>query len=751
MYSMLKEQIGDHYSKLTEESVDKTLMSYAHAVRDRIYREMDKYHKEEKHPALLKSRIHTLMAEYFEPKIFSLSPFFFEMSLRDRFSWGLFELTPARWLRERLYQEVNNEHPLARFLENETAIYFQSGVGPCACHDTLDTDHHTLGYTMLFEEGIDGLLLRIRNTAEKETDKDKLAFLKAMEESCKALCRIAERFSDKAAEMLREERTPEEKKYLTMIRDTAGRIPKSPPSTFYEGLAMILFTREVIATLENIGISQLGHVDRLLKKLYLDDIASGRLTETEARDLIARWMLYTDVKFDVEHSDWPEASTCIQLGGCDENGNVVYNELTRLFIEEHKKAGLINPKLNCRYSDSSPDEYLKLIGKALIEGHNNFVLINDNIIVPGLVRNGVDIKDARKFVSGGCQETMIEGGGHTEGAGVYVSVPGLLDIFMRPDERFPLIPGIKESKTFEEFYSEFFASVKSYLTFVFEQRNVRQSFHKVWHYCPMFSATQYGCIERGTDYSFGGAKYNFSTVALVGLGTTVDSLIAVKKLVYEKKAVSLSKLKEILAANWQGYEELRREALSLPKYCNGSDEADALAGRLLDAIADMIASNKNERGGNYIPSLFVYYYFEYFAERLRATPDGRRSGDLISMGCGPSRTFTDPDITKPLVTMSKVDFTACRGGSAVLDIQLPLSNELTPEIFLSLVRACGELRCPTLQPNAVSPEELIDAKKNPERHKNLIVRISGLSAYFTALTPKVQDEIIERTVYNVQR
>ena len=174
-----------------------------------------------------------------------------------------------------------------------------------------------------------------------------------------------------------------------------------------------------------------------------------------------------------------------------------------------------------------------------------------------------------------------------------------------------------------------------------------------------------------------------------------------------------------------------------------------MARDLLNELAEFVSKTKNERGGSYIPSLFVYYYFEKFSGSLRATPDGRKNGDLLSMGCGPSRTFTDSDLTKPLRSMKKIDVTACRGGSAVLDMQFPLSKNLTPDIFAALMHICADLKCPTLQPNAVSPKELLDAKTNPDKHRNLIVRISGLSAYFTALTPQVQDEIIERTVYNV--
>ena len=142
---------------------------------------------------------------------------------------------------------------------------------------------------------------------------------------------------------------------------------------------MLIFMREVVAHMENIGISQFGHVDRLPGSLYENDLKNGNITEEEARKLISIWMMQTDIKYDLEHNSWPETSTCIQLGGCDKNGKPVFNQVTKMFIEEHYNNKLVNPKLNCRYYADSPEEYLKIIGRAVLSGYNNFALINDDV------------------------------------------------------------------------------------------------------------------------------------------------------------------------------------------------------------------------------------------------------------------------------------------------------------------------------------------------------------------------------------
>jgi len=720
------------------------------AIREKITKGMDAFvHQHPDVPSvLMKSHLHTLMAEHFEPVIFDENPFFFEMGLREAASWGLSDLCPAGYVRAHREKAIHREHPiLLRLEEIANRVYDMDTLGLCQAQNTFDGDHHTLGYTDLFRLGVKGLAEKAEAAAAGFTG-DEAAFCQAAAESCRALIRIAGKFGEKAARLLEQAKTDNARKYLRMMAETASRVPARPPQTFLEGLSMLLFTREAVATLEGIGISQLGHVDRLLGPLYENDVAQGRLTREEAAELIDIWMLHTDIKFDLENTSWPETSTCIQLGGCDENGDPVYNAVTRLFIEEHHRLKLVNPKLNCRYNAQSPAAYLETAGKAILAGHNNFVLINDAVILQGLMNSGVGEADARLYVIGGCQETMIEGCGHTEGVAFYASMPRVMDLFLRPEkDSAAFVPVFEKADSFEDFERQFLAAMDHFFSIVIDQRNMRQHLVRDALVCPLFSATQKGCIESGRDYTCGGARYNFSTISLTGLGTVADSLFAIKKLVYEDKACTMQEMRSALEANWKGWEQLRQRALSLPKYGHNKPEADELANDFLRRLAARLSRRKNERGGMHIPSLFVYYHFESFARVLRATPDGRHDFDLISPGAAPSQLQSIRDVTEPVKSMQRIDFTACGGGSCVLDVKLPLSNHMTPALFASFIQACGAYGCPTLQPNVVSQEELLDARVHPEKHRQLIVRICGLSAYFVALTPTVQEEIIARNLY----
>ncbi len=756
MYTALKNEMTAYYRKMDMRPwmtfADAAVEEKFRAEYERIFAEMDAFYAENPSTPtpLLKSKLHSLMAEYCEPIIFKETPFFFELFYNHSRSRGLNKNTPACWLVQRKNAELERLHPEYAEMTARYLPYFDRETNNvCSHYDTFDHDHNTLDYTELLKVGIGGIRAEAQQRlSELQEGSAEHNFCRAVVESCDAVITIAHKFADKAETLLGGDLTDTQRENLALIAKTARKIPENAPETFYEGLAMLLFIREVTPTLENVAISQFGHVDRLLIGLYERDVAAGRITETDARRLITQFMLHTDVKFDVENNKWPESSACIQLGGCDEDGEHIFNDLTRMFIEEHHREKLLNPKLNCRYSASSPEEYLKLIGKALIRGHNNFALFNDDIVIPSLVDSGVAIEDARKYVNGGCQEMMLEGFGHTEGTAFYISLLRFFDVFLSGDDTADIIEPIANADTFEELYSEFIASFKRFYDEIIDQRNFRQSFYKKATSTPLFSAMQSGCIKSGRDYTDGGAKYNFATVALAGFANLVDSLYSIKSLVYDDERISLDGFRAILEKNWKGHEEFRREVVRLPKYAQNDGAVDALANRLFSDIATIIKSRKNERGGIYLPSVFVYSFNRTFAPCLRATPDGRYDFDYLGNGCGPSFVKPLSDLTAPINSMKNVDFGVCGGAVAVLDVMLPASASFDEDNFAAFMRAVAMSGCVTLQPNVLSKDELIDAKAHPERHPNLFVRVCGLSVYFTALAPDVQDEIISRNFYN---
>lgn len=266
--------------------------------------------------------------------------------------------------------------------------------------------------------------------------------------------------------------------------------------------------------------------------------------------------------------------------------------------------------------------------------------------------------------------------------------------------------------------------------------------------CPVFSASLAGCIENARDYKSGGAKYNPSGITLIGLGDIVNSLIAIKYLVFESHLLSLEELRNIIDNNWENNELLRKQAQSLPRYGHGIEEEDNLAAQFATEIAAYIRTLPNERGEHFQPCFFVYNSYKTFGTKTGATPDGRIAGDLLSQGIAPHREHAPQSLTDVIRTMDKIDFTDYP-GNAVLDLQLPAGGKIPPEMLASFCRVAASAGVPTLQFNCVDVKTLQEAQINPEAYSHILVRFSGLSVVFVKLEKSFQDEIISRAMYAV--
>ena len=747
----LQDEMESHFRTLRSEDPDAP---YRRRVQV-IWKEMDHFAEENPdcNANILKAHLHEVIAEQFEPVIFRRSPFYFEMGLRSAYNWGV-GMSPCvgEWMRSR--RATSHGDP-----EAEKNLDYFCELQICSSQ-VFDEDHHCLGYTRLLKEGVTGIMKRIDQRRAGAADKDQVCFLDAAERSCHAVLRIAERFSERAEEMLACEQDPQAKRFLKMIAATARRVPAYPPQSFYEGLAALWFLREVSATLEGVGISVIGHPDRQLIELYRSDLKKGRIDEQEACDLIARWLLTTDIRFNVREKSWPETSTCMALGGCDEEGFPVFNELTRMILDVHHELGLLNPKPNCRFSSDAPQEYLDLMSRQVLQGHNVIAFHNDDALIPALLRHGRSERDARLYVNGGCQETMVEGVEHSAGAFYYFNIPRVLDICLLGDLQKvcadgyaeqaarAIPPVVEDVPDFETFYERIISALKTTMSAAAQWRKIGASRWDEINPCPFYSSSIDGCIENARDYSAGAAKYNDSTICLVGFATMVDSLYAMRVAVFEEHWVGLPELRQTLARNWEGAADLRARMIALPGFGHGHRDVDALAARLSGDLAAIARSLENERGAHFQSSLFVYYAFVRMGLATRATPDGRRNGDPLSQGAGPGRMNPPHSPTDIANSLSRVDFLD-HPGNAVIDIQLPMGSEIEPQVLSAAVRTFALMGTPTVQFNCVSMDELKDAQVHPERHRDLQVRICGLSAYFVTLDRATQDEIIDRSVMGV--
>lgn len=727
------------------------------SVRDRIYDEIEEYRSSNPDLpfVLYKAKLYEIIAENFVPKIFCDCPFYFEMGLKNSKNLGGgLEGYPSMWGADMSVRKSRNLDFIKRLGyagegENEKD-YLGVAFGP-----VFDEDHHCPGYTKVFEKGLSGIIEDIdKLLPDTEKDSEEYNFRCAAKRGLLALIRVGERFAEEAERLLPYASDLEERVCLLMIADTARIVPKNPPRNFYQGLCTLLFLYEVIDSFEGLGMSVLGHIDRLIAPLYEADLKSGAITKKEAEELLSIWLSIEDIKCGAKNDPWSDISCTLELGGCDSSGKAVFNQVTEMVIRIHEKMNLINPKLNCRVSGDSPEEYLRMISSSILGGHNVFALLNDDVIIPALVNSGKIITDARLYVNGGCQETITEGCEHSAGVMFYFSLPRVLELSLRPEaikdcpEKLlcALPEKIENATDFEDFYSKFLENMKRLLKYSTE---VRKPYGSIWqksHPSPIFSSTLKGCIECGRDYTAAGARYNVATACCIGFSTLSDSLFAIKRGVFEEKMFSLEELKIALEDNYLGHEELRQRLISYPKFGHNEREADEFAKRVFTDLNAFVKTLENERGGRYVFSTFTFANHVYAAPYLGATPDGRRAGEYLSQSTGPARTRRVDSLTDAILSQSALPLKES-GGISVLDVLLPVTTGMTDENLAATIRAFCLSGGQALQPNFVSVETMIEAKKEPDKHRDLIVRVCGLSVYFVNLPEKFKDDMIARNLY----
>ena len=681
---------------------------------------------------LVKSAIHEEFCSFCDLHLFREIPFFFEMSSgRGRFTWGGLDSQPAL-LPEKKTAELWVT-PYVTALEEDLREGFFKGWRP------FGIDHHALGYDTILDEGFEAIRLRAEALGEAESDERKRAYYTATVRSINALLSLASRFAAEAHRKAELASEPEEREHYERIASAAERVPAKPPRTFYEGLCAILFCREAISSIEGIGVSTFGHLDRMLGGLYEADLSFGRMTRSEAAELIHGLLTYTDARFAMKKG-LRETSTTIILGGCDREGKVVYNDLTRLILEVLVEGRYIGTKINCRISSMHPKSYFENLADVQLADLPIIVLQNDDTIIASRVRQGQSIEDARLYVSGGCHEIVLQNTEVNTRADSWINLPRLL---LRTLENC-------QAESFEEFYSRYRSDVQEYYDRIIALKNEGER-----HWCevsplPLYSSTLTGCLESGRDATEGGSKYASTALSLLGTATFIDSLYAIKHLVYDTEKLTLKELREILAADFEGNEPLRQYIIHrIPKYGTNDITLNEFSARILEDLSTLADGKVNARGGKYLPAFYPHDLFRPLGYLTGATPDGRRANTPLSRGCSPSE-FIEMDNPLDIIhSLGHIDFTRYADSFCAEMTLPPLGKTVGRNVLCAMITAFLAQGGSSIQFNLLDSERLLEAQKNPEQHADLIVRVCGYSECFVFLNTDQQNEVISRAVRRV--
>lgn len=616
-----------------------------------------------------------------------------------------------------------------------------------------DHAHHTLGYDKLLRIGYVGIEQEAQAYLAQQTDPEKQGFYRSVITACEAMRQIGQRYAQAAAARLKQSVTPEAAESLRLIRDTAGRVPFEPPKTFYEALATILFAKEMAIDLEGVAVAVLGHLDRLLQPFYEQEIAAGTLNYEKAKNLMAFFLYHTDGRWELTEHTFASTNCSLVIGGCDRNGMPIYNDVTRMILECYEEFGFVNPKIQVRVAAGYPQQLQQQCAQMIAKGCNVFSFLNDDVQIEAAIRMGKAPEDARLYSAGGCQEPILDNCEFNSRAFVYISLPQLLNALLDPSLGC-LLPGSRQLPAdgqypdFESLYQTYMEQLSALYADLVQHLNEREAHLPEFCCLPLLSCTMTGCMESGRDMTAGGTKYNAISLPLVGIGTAIDSLLAIRQIVFEEKRMTLAELAALLQQNFASEPRMQDYLRThCAKYGDDSEAVNAFSARFFHDAADKTSGYRSARGATYEASLFVFYLFDWMKEHVGATADGRQSGHVLSRGMNPPDISSHNNIPEILHTVSCLDLAAWP-GAAVLYLEMPVeagNKAHTVEhlhwVIDGFLRAGGS----ALDLQMLDPQQLIEARKDPASHSNIIVRVCGFSAYFTSLEPKIQDEIIERS------
>jgi formate C-acetyltransferase len=588
--------------------------------------------------------------------------------------------------------------------------------------------------------------------------------LEAMKICSQAIIRLAERYSEKAATLAETELEPRRKQELLQIAEVTARVPANAPRTFWEALQAYWFVHiGVITELNTWDSFNPGRLDQHLYPFYKVEKETGDLTDERAKELLqCFWIKFHNqpappkVGITLKESGTYTDFANINVGGLRPDGSDGVNPVSYLLLEVIDEMRLLQPSSNIQLSRKSPDRFLKKACEIIKKGWGQPSVFNADAVVEELLRQGKDIEDARCGGTSGCVETGAFGKESYILTG-YFNLVKVLEITLNngTDPRTGKLLGLKtgeakEFQAFDQLMDAFKKQLHHFIDIKVKGNNVIEKLYAVYMPSPFLSVVISDCIQKGMDYNAGGARYNTMYIQGVGIGSITDSFSALKYHVFDKKSLEMEKLLSALKNNFKGSEDIRLLLLNkTPKYGNDDVYADAIMKEVFDAYYREVNGRRCVKGGYYRVDMLPTTCHVYFGSVIGATPDGRLDGVPLSEGISPVQGADVNGPTAVLKSASKMDH--LRTGGTLLNLKFTptlLQSEENLKGLASLVRAYFKLDGHHIQFNVVDKETLLDAQKNPHKHRDLIVRVAGYSDYFCNLNTALQNEIIDRTEHS---
>ncbi len=679
--------------------------------------------------------------------------------------------------------------------------YFYNGIG-----------HFTVNYGKILKIGYKGLIEEARaeldscNVYDPDYPK-KSEFLKAVIISANAAITYARRYAQLAMEMGKKEKDPKRREELFVIAQNCANVPENPAENFMQACQSFWFI-QMLLQMESSGHSiSPGRFDQYMYPYYKADIDKGIITKEFAQELVdCIWVKLNDLNKarDAASAEGFAGYSLFQnlcAGGQTEYGTDATNDMSYMCIRASMHTQLPAPSFSVRIWNGTPTEFMLRCAELTRTGVGLPAYYNDEVIIPALMNRGIKLEEARGYNIIGCVEPQVPG--KTDGwhdAAFFNMCRPLELVFSNGYDKGELISiqtgNIEDMKTFDDFYEAYKKQMKYNIGLLVNADNAIDYAHRERCPLPFQSSMIEDCIKRGKTIQEGGAVYNFTGPQGFGIANMTDALLAVKKLVFEDKVLTLAEYKKALDENFghgmtakeankatqkvvkelvskgktvteaqieeifkmfidgiateeekKKYNALLDKIHSLPKYGNDIPEVDYFARDVGNIYTKELEKYKNPRGGIFQAGLYPVSANVPLGEQTGATPDGRLANTPVADGVGPCSGSDVCGPTSAANSVAKLDHETASNGTLYNQKFHPsaLSGKSGLANFAAYIRAFFDQKGMHMQFNVVSRETLLDAQKHPENYKSLVVRVAGYSALFTTLSKSLQDDIINRT------
>ena len=677
----------------------------------------------------------------------------------------VFPFWMERNIREHTRKRFGN--PLSQQLEERFVLYFMMKNNAIS--------HTVPDFKTVINEGLDALRAKAVAKERKADTLEQRNFYQAVQVVIDGVLSYARHLSQEASLQAAglNPQDPAQAERITELTEMAricARVPATPAGSVYEALTAIWITFTCLQIENANSALSIGRLDQLLQPLFLKDITQAR-TKKQREAVVKRTIELVGSLFLRFNDHDPlvpnvgnklfggtSSDDTVTVGGVDGQGNNAVNDMTYIILKAAEMLCFQDPNLNAKYYPGvNSKEYLRRLCEVNLNMAASPIIQNDKAMIEVLVNEGFPVEDARDWSATGCVEPSISGRhyGHTNCMMLNLVAP--LEMALNNGVH-PVMGdkiGPQTGDVCRDFptYQDFLMAYKTQLMFLMEQsveiNNYMGRAHQDLHPTPLLSALMGGALEKGRDIIYGGAQYNTSGVALVSISDVIDSLMVIKKLVYEQGRLDFTTLLAALEADFEGYDQVAKMIARVPKFGSGEEEPIAMGRDIMDFCYDYYTAQENYRGGKYQPGYYSNSYHVGFGMLSGALPSGRKKGKAFTPGLSPAPGASD-NLLDNMHAVASLD-------RFKMPLNLSFNIKLVPhpgdphattlDIFSGYVESYFELGGMQWQCNMISTETMRDAMANPDEYRWLIVRISGYNAYFVKLNRNMQEELIERSEF----